>query len=131
MLAGTGFDKTRVTTNKIVHLTRDRGYQVRHTVAVIFTNKAACEMREHAGQTLGYKEARGLMISAPHTLDPDIIKREYAALGIKSNFSLFDDTGQVTLLKELAEGLVEDDKVVLQQPISTISNWKNGLKAPS
>ena len=34
---------------------------------------------------------------------------------MKSNFSLFDDTDQVALLKELTEGLIEDDKVVLQQ----------------
>ncbi|SUH40960.1 ATP-dependent DNA helicase Rep [Salmonella enterica subsp. enterica] len=93
-----------------------------------FTNKAAREMKERVGQTLGRKEARGLMISTFHTLGLDIIKREYAALGMKSNFSLFDDTDQVALLKELTEGLIEDDKVLLQQLISTISNWKNDLK---
>ena len=88
-------------------------------------------MKERVGQTLGRKEARGLMISTFHTLGLDIIKREYAALGMKSNFSLFDDTDQVALLKELTEGLIEDDKVVLQQLISTISNWKNDLQTPA
>ncbi len=52
------------------------------------------------------------MISTFHTLGLDIIKREYAALGMKSNFSLFDDTDQLALLKELTEGLIEDDKVL-------------------
>lgn len=85
-------------------------------------------MKERVGQTLGRKEARGLMISTFHTLGLDIIKREYAALGMKANFSLFDDTDQLALLKELTEGLIEDDKVLLQQLISTISNWKNDLK---
>lgn len=33
-------------------------------------------------------------------------------------------TPTVALLKELTEGLIEDDKVLLQQLISTISNWK-------
>ncbi|MDP1481793.1 ATP-dependent DNA helicase Rep, partial [Klebsiella pneumoniae] len=61
----------------------------------------------------------------------EIIKREYAALGMKSNFSLFDETDQVALLKELTDGLIEDDKVVLQQLISTISNWKNDLNTPA
>ncbi len=84
-----------------------------------------------SAQTLGRKEARGLMISTFHTLGLDIIKREYAALGMKSNFSLFDDTDQVALLKELTEGLIEDDKVLLQQLISTISNWKNDLLTPA
>ena len=29
---------------------------------------------------------------------------------MKANFSLFDDTDQLALLKELTEGLIEDDK---------------------
>lgn len=128
VLAGAGSGKTRVITNKIAHLIRGCGYQARHIAAVTFTNKAAREMKERVGQTLGRKEARGLMISTFHTLGLDIIKREYAALGMKSNFSLFDDTDQVALLKELTEGLIEDDKVVLQQLISTISNWKTICK---
>lgn len=131
VLAGAGSGKTRVITNKIAHLIRGCGYQARHIAAVTFTNKAAREMKERVGQTLGRKEARGLMISTFHTLGLDIIKREYAALGMKSNFSLFDDTDQVALLKELTEGLIDDDKVVLQQLISTISNWKNDLQTPA
>jgi len=122
VLAGAGSGKTRVITNKIAHLIRGCGYQARHIAAVTFTNKAAREMKERVGQTLGRKEARGLMISTFHTLGLDIIKREYAALGMKSNFSLFDDTDQVALLKELTEGLIEDDKTVLQQLISTRQN---------
>ena len=43
-------------------------------------------MKERVGQTLGRKEARRLMISTFHTLGLDIIKREYAALGMKSTF---------------------------------------------
>ncbi len=104
VLAGAGSGKTRVITNKIAHLIHNCGYQARHIAAVTFTNKAAREMKERVAQTLGRKEARGLMISTFHTLGLDIIKREYAALGMKSNFSLFDDTDQVALLKELTEG---------------------------
>lgn len=40
-------------------------------------------------------------------------------------------TPTVALLKELTEGLIEDDKVLLQQLISTISNWKNDLMTPA
>ena len=59
-------------------------------------------MKERVGQTLGRKEARGLMISTSHA-GAGYHQREYAALGMKSNFSLFDDTDQVALLKELTE----------------------------
>ncbi len=130
VLAGAGSGKTRVITNKIAHLIRGCGYQARHIAAVTFTNKAAREMKERVAQTLGRKEARGLMISTFHTLGLDIIKREYNALGMKSNFSLFDDTDQMALLKELTDEWLEQDKDLLQQLISTISNWKNDLLTP-
>ena len=131
VLAGAGSGKTRVITNKMAYLIRECGYQARHIAAVTFTNKAAREMKERVAQTLGRKESRGLLISTFHTLGLEIIKREFAALGMKSNFSLFDDTDQTALLKELTEGLLEDDKTLLQQLISTISNWKNDLMTPS
>lgn len=130
VLAGAGSGKTRVITNKIAHLIHHCGYQPRQIAAVTFTNKAAREMKERVGQTLGKKEARGLIISTFHTLGLEIIKREYKALGIKANFSLFDDQDQMALLKELTFDLLEEDKDLLQQLISAISNWKNDLISP-
>ncbi|CDG23125.1 ATP-dependent DNA helicase rep [Xenorhabdus poinarii G6] len=131
VLAGAGSGKTRVITNKIAHLIRTCGYQARHIAAVTFTNKAAREMKERVAQTLGRKETRGLMISTFHTLGLEIVKREYQALGMKSNFSLFDDQDQLTLLKDLTEDLLEEDKDLLQKLISSISNWKNDLMSPA
>ncbi|MDI6937004.1 UvrD-helicase domain-containing protein, partial [Serratia sp. Se-PFBMAAmG] len=97
---------------------------------VTFTNKASREMKERVAQTLGRKEARGLMISTFHTLGLEIIKREYKALGMKASFSLFDDQDQLALLKDLTKQWLEEDKTLLQQLISTISNWKNDLVDP-
>jgi ATP-dependent DNA helicase Rep len=130
VLAGAGSGKTRVITNKIAHLIHQCGYQARHIAAVTFTNKAAREMKERVAQTMGRKESRGLMISTFHTLGLEVIKREYAALGMKSNFSLFDDQDQLALLKELTEKWLESDKTLVAQLISTISNWKNDLVDP-
>lgn len=130
VLAGAGSGKTRVITNKIAYLVNTCGYQARQIAAVTFTNKAAREMKERVAQTMGRKEARGLMISTFHTLGLEIIKREYSALGMKANFSLFDDTDQLGLVKALTEGLLEDDKSLHQQLISSISNWKNDLCGP-
>ncbi|OCQ50458.1 ATP-dependent DNA helicase Rep [Photorhabdus australis subsp. thailandensis] len=130
VLAGAGSGKTRVITNKIAHLIRICGYQPRHIAAVTFTNKAAREMKERVAQTLGRKEAKGLMISTFHTLGLEIIKREYKALGMKSNFSLFDEQDQMALLKDLTADLLEEDKELLQKLIVSISNWKNDLLSP-
>lgn len=131
VLAGAGSGKTRVITNKIAYLIRECGYQARHIAAVTFTNKAAREMKERVAQTLGRKEARGLMISTFHTLGLDIIKREHVALGMKASFSLFDEHDQMALLKDLTEQWLEHDKTLLSQLVSTISNWKNDLMSPA
>ncbi len=130
VLAGAGSGKTRVITNKIAYLVQQCGYKARNIAAVTFTNKAAREMKERVGQTLGKNEAKGLMVSTFHTLGLNIIKREYKALGLKSGFSLFDDQDQMALLKELTEQQLDGDKDLLRQLLSTISNWKNDMLTP-
>ncbi|MFV9996689.1 MAG: DNA helicase Rep [Arsenophonus endosymbiont of Dermacentor nuttalli] len=127
VLAGAGSGKTRVITNKIAYLIRHCGYLPRQVVAVTFTNKAAREMKERVGQMLEKKETRELIVSTFHTLGLEIIKREHSILGIKENFSLFDEHDQMALLKELTFDLLEDDKDLLHQLASTISNWKSDL----
>ncbi|WP_432455595.1 DNA helicase Rep [Agarivorans sp. QJM3NY_29] len=131
VLAGAGSGKTRVITNKIAHLIQNCGYKPKHIAAVTFTNKAAREMKERVGQTLGRKESRGLRVSTFHTLGLDIIRREYKSLKLKPNFSLFDDQDQMSLLKELTEQQLEGDKDLLKQLITSISNWKNDLILPT
>ncbi|MFS1985669.1 DNA helicase Rep [Vibrio breoganii] len=131
VLAGAGSGKTRVITNKIAYLVQQCGYKARNIAAVTFTNKAAREMKERVGQTLGKNESKGLMVSTFHTLGLNIIRREYKALGLKAGFSLFDDQDQLSMLKELTEDLLDGDKDLLRQLVSTISNWKNDMLTPA
>ncbi len=130
VLAGAGSGKTRVITNKIAYLVQQCGYKARNIAAVTFTNKAAREMKERVGQTLGKAESKGLMVSTFHTLGLNIIKREYKQLGLKAGFSLFDDQDQMALLKELTEKQLDGDKDLLKQLLSAISNWKNDMLTP-
>ncbi len=127
VLAGAGSGKTRVIINKIAYLIRVKEYLPRHIVAVTFTNKAAREMKERIAHSLSKQEARGLKISTFHTLGLEIVRREYKHLGIKSNFSLFDDHDQFALLKELTQKWFEGDKDLINQLRATISNWKNDI----
>ncbi|PSU20795.1 ATP-dependent DNA helicase Rep [Photobacterium phosphoreum] len=130
VLAGAGSGKTRVITNKIAYLVQQCDYKARNIAALTFTNKAAREMKERVGQTLGRQESKGLMVSTFHTLGLNIVRRECKYLGLKANFSLFDDQDQMALLKELTEEELDGDKDLLKQLQSTISNWKNDMLSP-
>jgi ATP-dependent DNA helicase Rep len=130
VLAGAGSGKTRVITEKIAHLVRNCDYKASQIAAVTFTNKAAREMKERIGQTLGRKACRGLRVSTFHTLGLDIIRREIKSLGMKPGFSLFDDQDSLALLKSLTEDELDVDKAWLKLAVSKISNWKNAMLAP-
>ncbi len=131
VLAGAGSGKTRVIVHKIAWLIRHCEYQSRHIAAVTFTNKAAREMKARVAQTLGRQETRGLTVSTFHTLGLEIIRREHQALAMKSNFSLFDDTDQLGLLKELTSEWQEADSRQLQQLAAAIARWKTLLTTPA
>ncbi len=131
VLAGAGSGKTRVITAKIAYLIRECQYQAKQIVAVTFTNKAAKEMKERVAQTLGRKEARGLTVSTFHSLGLDLIRREHRHLNLKANFSLFDDTDQLSLLKELTDKEIQGDKELLQKLVQAISRYKNDLILPA
>jgi ATP-dependent DNA helicase Rep len=130
VLAGAGSGKTRVITEKIAHLIQRCGYQARHIAAVTFTNKAAREMKERVGQTLGRQYTRGLTVSTFHTLGLNIIRKEVKSLNMKTGFSLFDDQDSFALLKALTEPELDGDKNLLKLLQSQISNWKNAMLSP-
>ena len=130
VLAGAGSGKTRAIINKIAHLIGKCGYSPKQIAAVTFTNKAAREMKERVAHSVGKEQSKGLLVSTFHTLGFDIIKREYKALGFKSNMTLFDEHDQFALLKELTDDVLKEDKDLLRELISVISNWKNDLISP-
>ncbi|QGM80169.1 DNA helicase Rep [Otariodibacter oris] len=130
VLAGAGSGKTRVIINKIAHLIENCDYSPKHIAAVTFTNKAAREMRERVAHSIGKENSKGLTISTFHTLGFEILKREHKLLDYKSGMTLFDEHDQIALLKHLLPENVTEDKDLLKQLISTISNWKNDLLLP-
>ena len=128
VLAGAGSGKTRVITEKIVHLIRRQRYAPHQIAAITFTNKAAREMQARAGKLLEKQERRGLTVSTFHTLGLKIIRGELKTLGYKPGFSIFDAQDSSTLLKELCrkeENSEMDDAARWQ-----ISRWKNDFIGP-
>ncbi len=129
VLAGAGSGKTRVITEKIVHLIKGCGLEPRQITAVTFTNKAAREMRSRVSRMLKGKAAAGIHISTFHTLGLNIIRREIKALGFKPGFTIFDDQDTDNLLKELLRQDNIDDSL-LSALRWRISDWKNSMLSP-
>ena len=130
VLAGAGSGKTAVITHKIAHLIKHCGYRADQVAAVTFTNKSAKEMKARAIKMLGASSGEKLRVSTFHTLGLNIIREETAALGMRKNFSIFDDQDTIALLKELTERELHNDKNALYQLQGNIGTWKNKLLSP-
>ncbi|WP_444996665.1 DNA helicase Rep [Aliikangiella sp. IMCC44359] len=131
VLAGAGSGKTAVITQKIVHLITQCGYKANQIAAVTFTNKAAKEMKARVGKLLGESLVKGLIVSTFHNLGLNIIRKEYRALGIRKNFTIFDDQDSLALMRELCKKDVDADKSELLEILNKISSWKNDLLLPA
>ena len=127
VLAGAGSGKTRVITQKIVHLVERCGYLPRNIAAITFTNKAANEMKERVGLMLQGRNAKGLVVSTFHALGMNILRAEAKLLGFKPQFSIFDSGDSWKVLSELSNC---SDKQEIRAIQTQISNWKQALLAP-
>ena len=108
ILAGAGSGKTRVITSKIAYLVEHCGTQPSSILAVTFTNKAAGEMRDRVANFLGYtgdmKSYELPMIRTFHSFGAWILRRNSEYAGLSPNFSIYDDSDMVSLLKSLEKG---------------------------
>jgi ATP-dependent DNA helicase Rep len=98
VLAGAGSGKTRVITHKIGRLIQ-AGLAADRIAAITFTNKAAAEMRERAGQLVG-RDAKKVLICTFHALGVRLLREDGAALGLKKQFSILDTDDITSLLKD-------------------------------
>ncbi|MCW3149470.1 DNA helicase Rep [Stutzerimonas stutzeri] len=129
VLAGAGSGKTSVITRKIAYLIQQCGIRAQYIVAVTFTNKAAREMKERVSSLLRGGEGKGLTVSTFHNLGLNIIRKEYAKLGYKPGFSIFDEGDIKALLTDIMQKEYAGDDGV-DEIKNYIGNWKNDLILP-
>src|SRR2546423_10705724 len=110
VLAGAGFGNGRVVTARIAHLITTLHVAPQRIFAVMFTNKAAGEMRTRIGQLLG-ADPRGLWIGTFHSLSARLLRREAPLLGFGPNFTIYDSDDSEALVKRLLEGRQPSTKV--------------------
>ena len=135
VIAGAGSGKTRVITEKIVHLIKNCSYDASNICAVTFTNKAAKEMKERISQELSQKDLIGLRVSTFHALCLEILREEYVFAKLNKQFTILDNHDQVSIMKDilleldpsLTSDLLSEESV---SALSAISKFKNDLVSP-
>ncbi|MDC9724953.1 MAG: DNA helicase Rep [Gammaproteobacteria bacterium] len=132
VLAGAGSGKTRVITRKIAYLIEECGIAARNIAAVTFTNKAAREMKSRVAEMMASRgsSARGLMVSTFHNLGLNILRKEFAHLGYRSGFSIFDQQDALAVLRDLMGRDFAADSEHAEQCQWQISEWKNQMIMP-
>ncbi len=131
MLAGAGTGKTKALTTRIVHLLNTGTARPNEILAVTFTNKAAREMKNRVGQSLG-DVAEGMpWMGTFHSLCVKILRRHAELAGLKSNFTILDTDDQIRLLKQLIRAENIDEKRWPPRLLAgLIDNWKNRAWTP-
>ncbi len=131
VLAGAGSGKTRVLTYRIAHILEQHLCSPWQILAITFTNKAANEMRERLDGLLG-SYARGMWIFTFHALCVRILRQDADLLGFTKSFTIYDDSAQKRLIKDLYDELRVDNRTFPINAIrGKISQAKNELVTPS
>ena len=127
VVAGAGSGKTRVLTYKIAWLLK-QGLRPSSILALTFTNKAAREMKERIAAMVGESTARWLWMGTFHSIFSRILRREAAAIGFPSNFTIYDAADSKNLIRTIIKEMQLDDKTYRPGMVqSRISNAKNAL----
>ncbi len=125
--AGAGSGKTKVLTCRIAHLL-ELGVAPYRILAITFTNKAAREMKERVENLVG-AEADRIWLSTFHSFCAKLLRFEVDGFhGYTRNFTIYDSSDQLVLVKECLKKLNLDDKQFAPRSVlSTISSAKNVL----
>jgi len=126
IIAGAGSGKTRVITYRIAYML-EKGVPQHAILALTFTNKAAKEMETRVKELTG-KKLQALTVGTFHAFGLSIIRDEAELLGYRKNFSVYDETDRITLIKEsLRECRLASKKFDLYALSQIFSNIKTGI----
>jgi len=131
LFAGAGSGKTRVLTHRVAYIIAAHNVSPRHILAVTFTNKAAQEMKERIGRLVGENVGRHLWVGTFHATCARILREHGEKIGLERDFVVYDDSDQLTLMRECLRQLNLDEKKFTPRALlSRISQAKEKLIPP-
>ncbi len=133
ILAGAGSGKTKTLTHRIGYLIGEQNVWPNQILAVTFTNKAAREMRERLAELLEQPNSRGFMpwMGTFHGICVRLLRQDGAAIGIASNFVIYDEDDRQGLIKQAMKLESITDRQIKPRAVSSaISAAKNDMIDP-
>ncbi len=133
IVAGPGSGKTRVLTHRIAYFIKERHLNPDQILGVTFTNKAAEEMRIRLRKLLSEDKLAGFAPKGPtigtfHSFGNMVLRREAKHLGMKSDFTIYDEDDSVSQIKKTMEALEINPKQFSPTSVKySISGAKNEL----
>ncbi len=79
-------------------------------INVLFTNKAAKEMRDRVDRLIGGSLTRAMWIGTFHHICGRILRRHGDGIGVDKNFLIYDDDDQRTVIRQCLQELGLDDR---------------------
>ncbi|MCB1148716.1 MAG: UvrD-helicase domain-containing protein [Chlamydiia bacterium] len=127
VIAGAGSGKTRVVTERVVHLI-EAGVPAHQILGVTFTNKAASEMSERVRSRTNAR----VLISTFHSLGARILRESAHVLGYPRGFSIYDEDDSQKVLRACLDSFSGLERKKCEKAFrEMISHCKNALQEPS
>ena len=109
VFAGAGSGKTRVITYRVANLVARERVPPYRILAVTFTNKAAQEMSHRLRDMLG-EAARDVWVGTFHATCAKLLRRHGTAVGVASNFVIYDSSDQKSVMTRVLRELELDER---------------------
>ncbi|MEK7202429.1 MAG: UvrD-helicase domain-containing protein [Patescibacteria group bacterium] len=143
IFAGAGSGKTKCLTHRLAYLIEQKLAAPDQILAITFTNKSAGELAQRILKLLGQEHLlevkhsqlaiRRLLpwVGTFHSICVRILRNEATNIGLNQNFTIYDTTDTLSLIRQILKEMNLDSKQYSPQAIkSIIGSAKNELMSP-
>ena len=100
IIAGPGAGKTKVITERIIHL-MNIGIHPENILALTLTNKAAKEMIKRINDAQKNNNALSIWMGTFHSIFARILREKAHVLGYTSNFTIYDNEDSIKIIRRI------------------------------